>query len=385
MADEAPESFLLPNEPIRFTVEEMDRMLLHATKLGTSDITIQTNACVLAEVHGRLRHITARKMSPAEVSDMLNAVYGPNGTTQVASGRDVDTHYEIKPSRFERYRFRVNGTGCQVDGHDGIQITMRTIPSEPPDLSTFGLEPEIAAAFAPEQGTVVVTGSTGSGKSTLLASIIKSIIQDPEAHRKVLTYEAPIEFVYDAVEAPTSIISQSEIPKHLPTFADGVRNALRRKPRLILVGEARDQETIAAVIDAALTGHPVYTTLHSNGVADCVRRMISTFPAEERHGRALDILETLRLVVWQKLVPTVDMKRCALREFLVFDEEIRDILVDTPIEMLAAKTRLLLKERGQTMLVDAQRKLESGIISDKLYRMIAAGSASADRDLGIVS
>ena len=97
-----------------------------------------------------------------------------------------------------------------------------------------------------------------------------------------------------------------------------MRNALRRKPRLILVGEARDAETISAVIDAALTGHPVYTTLHSNGVSDAVRRMISTFPAEERNGRALDILETLRLVVWQKLAPSTDGKRVALREYLSF-------------------------------------------------------------------
>src|SRR5207253_9859737 len=125
--------------------------------------------------------------------------------------------------------------------------------------------------------------------STLLASIIRHIAENPESHRKILTYESPIEFVYDSVETVSAIVSQSEIPRHLPDFASGVRNALRRKPRLILVGEARDAETISAVIDAALTGHPVYTTLHSNGVADAVRRMISTFPAEERHGRALDI------------------------------------------------------------------------------------------------
>ena len=110
----------------------------------------------------------------------------------------------------------------------------------------------------------------------------------------------------------------------------GARNALRRKPRLILVGESRDMETIAATIEAALTGHPVYTTVHSNGVADAVRRMIATFPAEERNGRALDILETLRMVVWQKLVPSTDGKRVALRERLVLNDQIRDKLIDIP-------------------------------------------------------
>ncbi|MBS0289061.1 MAG: Dot/Icm type IV secretion system ATPase DotB [Proteobacteria bacterium] len=377
--------FILPEEPARFTPRDMDRMLLHCTLKGASDITIQTDSQILTEVHGRLYPVTSRKMSQTEVGEMLNSIYGPNGTTQLSSGKDVDTHYEIRPDRTTRYRFRINGTACQVEGHDGIQITARTIPAEPPPLDSMKVDLAILEHMAPIQGTIVVTGSTGSGKSTLLAAIIREIIMQDDANRKVLTYEAPIEFVYDAISKPSSIVSQSEIPKHLPSFADGVRNALRRKPGLILVGEARDPETIAAVIDAALTGHPVYTTLHSNGVADCVRRMISTFPAEERHGRALDILETLRMVIWQKLVPTIENKRVALREYLIFDEEVRDILVGTEVEMLAAKTRMLLKERGQPMIVDAKRKLDEGIISERTYNLMAASAKNADRDAGVAS
>lgn len=377
--------FILPEEPPRFTVRDMDRMMLHCTEKGASDITIQAESPILAEIHGRLYPVTVRKISQTEVGEMLNWIYGPNGTTQISSGHDVDTHYEIKPDRSSRFRFRINGTACQVEGHDAIQITARTIPGEPPALSTMAVDQAIIDNMAPMQGTVVVTGSTGSGKSTLLAGIIREIASQKDANRKIVTYEAPIEFVYDKIEKPSSIISQTEIPKHLPSFADGVRNALRRKPGLILVGEARDAETIAAVIDAALTGHPVYTTLHSNGVADCVRRMISTFPPEERHGRALDILETLRMVIWQKLVPTVDNKRVALREYLVLNEEIRDILVTTEVEMLANKTRQLLKEFGQPMLVDAKRKFDAGIISERTYNLMAASSRSADRDAGIKS
>jgi defect-in-organelle-trafficking protein DotB len=356
---------------------------LHCTAHHASDITIQTDSQILAEIYGRLYPITVRKMSQTEVGEMLNAIYGPNGTTQVSSGRDVDTHFEVRPERGQRFRFRINGTACQVEGHDGIQITCRTIPAEPPTLDTMDVDEIIRANMAPMQGTVVVTGSTGSGKSTLLAGIIREIMSQEDANRKIVTYEAPIEFVYDNVSKPSSIISQTEIPKHLPTFADGVRNALRRKPGLILVGEARDAETIAAVIDAALTGHPVYTTLHSNGVADCVRRMISTFPSEERHGRALDILETLRMVIWQKLVPTIDLKRVALREYLIFDEEIRDILVNTEVEMLANRTRQLLKERGQTMLMDAQKKFDEGRISERTLALMQQGSKNADRDAGV--
>ena len=375
--------YLLPDEPIRFTTEAFDRMLLHCVNLSASDITLQTNTPIFAEIHGHLYPVTARKLSNTEVGDMLNTIYGSNGTTQIFSGKDVDTQYEVRPNRNQRFRFRVNGTGCQVEGHDGLQITLRTIPAMPPDLSTLNVEPGIIAAMAPDQGTVVVTGPTGSGKSTLLAAIIKNLAEEKEGNRKMLTYESPIEFVYDLVEMPSSVMSQSEIPRHIPSFALGVRNALRRKPRLILVGEARDVETFSAVIDAALTGHPVYTTLHSNGVSDAVRRMISTFPAEERNGRALDILETLRMVVWQKLAPSTDGKRVALREYLVFDQEVRDILIDTPVELLSSKTRLLLKERGQPMVVDAKKKFEAGILPEREYRVIEARAKMTDKDEGI--
>ncbi len=375
--------YLLPNEPVRFTPVELDRALLHCVKLGASDVTMQSNSEIMAEIHGHIVPVTVRKLSNTEVGDLLNAIYGANGTTQILSGKDVDTHYEMRPTRSERYRFRINGTGCQVEGHDGIQITARTIPTSPPDLASLGLPEEIIKHMAPRQGTVVITGPTGSGKSTLLASIIKELLLQPEGNRKMLTYESPIEFVYDMIEAPSSLISQSEIPRHLPSFAAGVRNALRRKPGLILVGEARDTETIAAVIEAALTGHPVYTTVHSNGVADAVRRMISTFPADERHGRALDILETLRLVVWQQLAPATDGKRVALREYLVFNDMIRDKLLDIPIENLAAETRKLLKQYGQPMVIDAKQKFDAGILDERYYKLVETQSKMLDKDLGI--
>lgn len=374
---------LISNEPSRISGDSLQKILLHCVEKNASDITFQTNSPVMAEIYGKIFNITARKLSHTEVSDLLNSIYGANGTTQINSGTDVDTHYELRPERGSRYRFRVNGTGCQVEGHDGIQITLRTIPSTPPDLESLNLDDKIINNMAPKQGTVVITGATGSGKSTLLASIIKELLLQPDGNRKMLTYESPIEFVYDSVKAPSSLISQSEIPKHLPTFAAGVRNALRRKPGLILVGEARDVETIAAVIEAALTGHPVYTTVHSNGVADAVRRMVATFPADERHGRALDILETLRMVVWQQLAPSTDGKRVALREYLVFDDYIRDQLLGVDVEKIAGATRKLLKERGQPMAVDAKKKLDEGILEESYYQHIMRQSEMLDKDLGI--
>lgn len=366
--------YLLPNEPQRFNATDLDAMLEFCSRLNTSDITLQSAEPVIAEIYGKLHKISRHKLSTAEVGDLLNAIYGQNGTTQILSGKDVDTHYEIRPSRTERFRYRVNATGCQVEGHHGIQITLRTIPTDPPKLIDLNLQQEIIDAIAPREGVVYVTGATGSGKTTLLASIIREIAEDPNCNRKILTYEAPIEFVYDNIKKPTAVISQSEIPRHLPTFAAGVRNALRRKPRLILVGEARDPETIAAVIEAALTGHPVYTTLHTTGVPETIRRLVGTFSIEERQGRMIDIIETLRLVIWQKLVPTVDGRQVALREYLVFDEKTRDKLLEADANQITAVTRRLLNERGQTMLADAKAKFEAGIIPEREFKVIAAGS-----------
>ncbi len=376
--------FLFPNEPVRLTIDNANDILIHCVKLGASDITFQTGEPIIAEIFGRLKKVTRRRMSNTEVGEVLNAMYGPNATTHIMSGKDIDTHYEIRPTRSDRYRFRINGTGCQVEGHDGIQITARTIPTDPPKLETMNLPKEILDAIAPEQGVVYVTGATGSGKSTLLAAIIRNITEDTESNRKVLTYEAPIEFVFDNVEKVSSIVSQSEIPRHLPSFAAGVRNALRRKPRLILVGEARDPETIAAVMEAAMTGHPVYTTLHSNGVAETIRRLVITFPPDERQGRTIDIIETVRLVISQRLVPTVDGKRVALREYLVFDEKIRDILLDTDILNITNVVRKLVREHGQTMEVDANEKFKAGLITERQYHLIAEQAKREEKDSGAI-
>ncbi|OGT60085.1 MAG: Dot/Icm secretion system ATPase DotB [Gammaproteobacteria bacterium RIFCSPHIGHO2_12_FULL_43_28] len=376
--------FLFPQEPIRLTIDNADQILIHCVKLGASDITFQTNEPIIAEIYGKLKKITRRRLSNTEVGEILNAIYGPNATAVIMSGKDIDTHYEIKPSRTERYRFRINGTGCQVEGHDGMQITARTIPTDPPTLDSMELPQSILDALKPEQGVVYVTGATGSGKSTLLAAIIRNITEDVDSNRKVLTYEAPIEFVFDNVEKVSSVVSQSEIPRHLPSFAAGVRNALRRKPRLILVGEARDPETISAVMEAAMTGHPVYTTLHSNSVAETIRRLVVSFPPEERQGRTIDIIETVRLVISQRLVPTVDGKRVALREYLVFNEEIRDILLETDILNITNTVRKLVREQGRTMAADAHEKFSAGIISERLYRIINEQAEREEKDSGAI-
>ncbi|MDG2348746.1 MAG: ATPase, T2SS/T4P/T4SS family, partial [Gammaproteobacteria bacterium] len=153
----------------------------------------------------------------------------------------------------------------------------------------------------------------------------------------------------------------------------GVRNALRRKPRLILVGESRDSETINAVLEAALTGHPVYTTVHSNGVGETVRRLVSSFEQQERYAKSIDIIETTRLIVWQMLVPATNGQRVALREYLALDQDIRDHLLSSDVDRVADVARQIVTDRNQTIVDDAKRRYDEGLISERTLGLVEKG------------
>ena len=189
---------------------------------------------------------------------------------------------------------------------------------------------------------------------------------------KMLTYESPIEFTYDTIHSPRSLVSQTEIPRHLPDFAAGVRNALRRKPQIILVGEARDRETISAAIEAAQTGHAVYTTTHTTGVASTVRRMISAFEKEERNERAFALMETLRMIVTQALVPKVNGGRMGVREWMIFPDEVREKLLDMEPDQWSVEIQRMIPFYGQTMGKSATIVFEKGLIEKRFYLLLTA-------------
>lgn len=346
------ETLRYPQEPSRFNLHVWDEILLWAAReQGASDITVQTERAVWVDIKGQLYPVTQRSLDKPEVEELLNAIWGANGSAEIARGRDLDMSYEVQVPghRHQRVRFRVNATGVLADGRDGIQVTLRVLPEKPPRLEDLDIEPGLREALFPANGMVVITGPTGSGKTTLLGAVIRSKVEAPENHRKVLTYEAPIELVYDEVVGPHSFVSQSEIPWHLPDFAAGARNALRRKPTDILVGECRDPETIKASAEAANTGHVLYTTSHANGVAETISRMLSVFGPEERPTRAAEIGDNLKLVCTQLLVPDVNGGRVAAREYLVFDEEVRGALFDAEPKDWSAVVRTKLASHGRAI------------------------------------
>jgi len=308
------------------------------------------------------------------LANILGKIYGQDALAKLAAGNDLDLSLEVRPDRNTRRRFRVNITAILSKGRDSVQITLRTLPELPPTLKSLNVEQDIIDNWAPRQGLVLVTGPTGSGKTTLLAAGCRMLIEREQGCGKMLTYESPIEYVYDGIVGPRSVVAQSEIPRHLPSFAGGIRNSLRRKPNIILVGEARDRETVSAAIEAGQTGHLVFSTVHTIGVAATVRRMVSVFEPSERVERAYAMMETLRMIVTQALVAKVGGGRIGLREYLVFDEKVRETLLDLPIEKWTTETQRLLKGHGQPMAVTAEKAFKEGKIDRRTYLFLAKGS-----------
>lgn len=366
-----------PGEPDRFHEHHIDPFLLWCVKKGASDITFQSNRSVYSEVHGVLYPSTYRSIDAADMTAVVTKLYGTEALAILAGGSDIDLSYEIMIDRFNRVRFRVNMTAILADGRDGVQVTMRTLPQAPPTMAQLNIEKEIIASWKPRQGLVLVTGPTGSGKSTLLAAGNRMLIESPHGCGKMLTYEAPIEFTYDTITSQRSLVAQSEIPRHLPTFAAGVRNALRRKPEIILVGEARDRETINAAIEAGQTGHTVYATVHTTGVAATIRRMVSTFEPSERSERAYSLMETIRMIVTQTLVPKVGGGRVALREYMAFTEEIREHMLNMSFEKWPFELMNLVAKEGKTMERSARDAFDAGLIERRYYLLYAQGTKEA--------
>lgn len=372
---------IYPNEPVRFSRRDVEAFFVWASNVGASDITIQTGEQIFLEIDGRMRRVTKHYLDHSEVMEMVVAMYGSESAKAILSGdRDLDFPYQINPTRDEKYRFRINCVGVDYRGQPGVQITARTIPGIPPRLDQLGVEEDILENMSPKQGMIVVTGGTGSGKSTLLAAIIRNLLEDPEGHRKIITYEAPIEFVYDDVEHPTTSIAQTEIGKNLKSFAEGTRNALRRKPAIILLGEARDAETIGEAVTASMTGHLLYTTVHSNGFADTIRRMVNVFDGSEKNSRAVDIISSLKMVISQRLVPATNGKRQALREYVVMNEEIVDFILEAGVDNITASCRQVLHKYGRSFLQDATEKYHQGLISEEVWRTFARSAKAEELD-----
>ena len=195
------------------------------------------------------------------------------------------------------HRFRVN----VFMQRGSCAIVMRVIPSKIPDFATLNLPDELGKIVELRNGIVLVTGPTGSGKSSTLAAIIDKINKEQSYH--VLTIEDPIEFLHPHKNC---IVNQRELHSDTPSFALALRAALRQAPKVILVGEMRDKETIEIAMEAAETGHLVLSTLHTIDASKTVERIVGAFPMAEQHTLRNRLAKSFRYIISQRLIPRKD-------------------------------------------------------------------------------
>lgn len=343
----------------------LDSLLTWAFRKGASRIAFQTGHPVWVSIHGRNHCVTRQNLDEIEFSYIVNHLYGADGMARLQGGSDFDTAYAIQIDRSTRLRFRLNGTATRTSRRDGGNVVLRPISDMPPPLSEQLVEPIILANYRPRQGLVAVSGATGSGKSTLIAGMTVAKLEDPDGHFNIVEGAAPVEFLLERVRGASSTINQSEIPRDLPSFAAFVRGAMRREPTDIIVGECRDSETMSAAVQAAISGHVVTTTIHANDVPSTMQRIISLCPRDERDNLVSAVAQSLRLVINQRLTRSVDGKRTALREILVFDRELRSTFLRTDPTEWPALTRQAVRERGQSYEVAVRVALATGRISEE--------------------
>ena len=365
-------SYLWPDEGMRWVEDPrkhapgLDSLLSWAFRAEASRISFQTGHPVWVRIHGRNYRATAAILDEADIAHVANHLYGADGTARLQGGRDFDVAYEIPVSRSQRLRFRLNATPTLTARREGANIVIRPIPDMPPPLEAQYVEPGILEAYRPREGLVIVGGATGSGKSTLIAGMTVAKLQDPDGHYNILEAAAPVEFLLERLmlKSPSSTINQTEIPRSLPTFEAFIRGCMRREPSDIIVGECRDSPTMSAAVQAAISGHVLTTTIHANDVALTMQRIVSLCPPEERENLITAIAQSLRLVINQRLAPSTDGRRTALREFLVFDAKVRNRLLETDPARWPALTRQAVIEQGQSYRAGIERALAEGRITE---------------------
>jgi twitching motility protein PilT len=341
-------------------VARIDAFLKLGLAQGCSDVHLAVGVPPMLRLHGDLMPIKFRDLTGTELEAYVAEILSPSQRDRFATGRDLDFSYVSEDGG----RFRVNLFRKET----GIGATFRHIPGSIPALEQLNLPPVVQGLCDHHQGLVLVTGSTGTGKSTTLAAMVDYINSTRSSN--IISLEDPIEFVHASKK---SQVIQRELGTHLPSFADGIRAALREDPDVILVGELRDAETISMAMTAAETGHLVFGTLHTTGAVKTVDRIIDALPGEMREQTKSFLAQSLNAVITQTLVKKPDNRgRRAVVEVLVMTRAIAKLIMTDQSHQLPAQLQTGRELGMQLMdqaLMDAIQRKE--IDPDDAFRFAA--------------
>jgi twitching motility protein PilT len=343
---------------------DLDGTLAKLIELGGSDVHLKVSSPPMGRVDGELVPLDERLLTESDLEAVLTRITErvPAKREHFFAAGDLDTAYMAEGLG----RFRVNA----YRQRGSIAFAFRFIPREIPSFEQLGLPPGVARLADVHRGLVLVTGATGSGKSTTLASMINSINRSRKHH--IITLEDPIEFVHDDWGC---IVNQREISLDTESYREGLRRVLRQDPDVILIGELRDEESAHSALQAAESGHLVFSTLHTLDAAETVARLIEFFPAEKQLMIRQVLAGVLEGVISQRLLPKVGGGRVAAVEVLVNTARIAELIREP--EKTEGITEALEEGSFHQMQSFAQHLVQ--LVLDELVDLETAAAAATNR------
>ncbi|MBP7834825.1 type IV pilus twitching motility protein PilT [Candidatus Saccharibacteria bacterium] len=296
------------------TQPRIEILLEEVVKQNASDLHLQVSLPPMLRVDGALKAVSGADVLTEEVVESLIFAILDDDQKQILL---KDKEFDFSFAFGDLGRFRVNA----FHERGNLAAALRLIPTEITTIEQLGL-PQVVNKFAEyPRGLVLVTGPTGSGKSTTLAALVHKINHERAEH--IITIEDPIEFTHKSVK---SVIVQREVHYDTFSFSAALRSSLREDPDVVLIGEMRDLETIAAAITIAETGHLVFATLHTNSAAQSIDRMIDVFPPHQQPQIRSQLSNILMAICSQRLIPSIGGGRVASAEILIGTPAVRNII-----------------------------------------------------------
>ena len=349
------------------TQPRIEVLLEEVIKKKASDLHLQVGLPPMLRVDGALVAVSgADPLTDEAVETLIFAILDEDQKQILLKDKEFDFSFAFG----DLGRFRVNA----FHERGNLAAALRLISTEILTVEQLGL-PQIVNKFAEyPRGLVLVTGPTGSGKSTSLAALINKI--NVEQSRHIITIEDPIEYTH---RSKKSVIVQREVHYDTYSFAAAMRSALRQDPDVVLLGEMRDLETIAAAITTAETGHLVFATLHTNSAAQSIDRMIDVFPPHQQPQIRAQLSNILMAVCSQRLVPAIGGGRIAAAEVLVATPAVRNIIREGKTHQLEAVIQTGSEFGMQSMDKTLASLIHNGTITYEEARNVAVDIDELDR------
>jgi twitching motility protein PilT len=346
---------------------KIEILLEQIIKEDASDLHIQVGLPPMLRVDGALRAVG--ELPPLDEDAVEKLVFQLIDDEQkqiLEKDKEIDFSFSFG----EYGRFRVNA----FHERGNLAAALRLLPTKIRTLEELEM-PKVVTTFANfPRGLVLVTGPTGSGKSTTLAAIIDQI--NAEQSRHIITIEDPIEYIHHSKK---SIVVQREVHYDTFSFGSALRSSLRQDPDVVLVGEMRDLETIAAAITLAETGHLVFATLHTNSAAQSIDRMIDVFPSHQQQQIRVQVAGMLQAICAQRLVPKIGSGRVALAEIFVVTNAARNIIREGKTHQLDTVIQTGADDGMQSMDRTLIAAVHQGVITYEEAKNYAVDLGELDR------